>query len=80
VVDLNPGFSFAPGSPQRIAAVSPQLPTVLARIEQLRGDVRRLELGRLTHREVLQAGIARLNTEFYAALRDARQHAQAVAL
>lgn len=55
-VDLNPGFGFAPGSPQRVAAVAPALPGVLARMEQLQGEVRRLDLGRMTHREVLQVG------------------------
>lgn len=54
LVDLNPGFSFAPGSPQRVAAVAPQLPGVLAQLEQLKCEVHRLDLGRLTHREVLQ--------------------------
>ncbi|KAI8463384.1 MAG: hypothetical protein J3K34DRAFT_527044 [Monoraphidium minutum] len=74
-VDLNPGFSFAPGSPQRVAAAAPGLAGALAKLEQLRGEVARLDLGLLTHREVLQAGICRLNTELYSALRVARQQA-----
>jgi hypothetical protein len=53
-VDLNPGRNFPPGSPQRVAAAAPRLPSVLAQLEQLRGDVHALDLGRLTHREVLQ--------------------------
>lgn len=75
-VDLNPGFSFAPGSPQRVAAVigtqQPQLLETLAALEALRRDVRRLDLARLPHRDALRAGVAALSSELYSALGDAR--------
>ncbi|GBF87858.1 hypothetical protein Rsub_00570 [Raphidocelis subcapitata] len=75
-VDLNPGYTLPAGSPRRAAAAAPHLAEALARLEQLRAEVRRLDLGRLTSREALQAGVARLNADVYGALHEA--HARAV--
>lgn len=67
----------APPSPAKRHATTdggPQdLLPVLARLEGLRRDVRRLDLSRLTHREALRAGAARLSAECHAALADARR-------
>jgi hypothetical protein len=57
-IDLNPGRAFPQGSPQRVAAAAPTVAGVLARLEQLRADVGRADLGRLTHREALQVRTA----------------------
>lgn len=59
---------FPPGSPQRIAATCPQLPHVMAKLRSLLDDVRLLDMGHMSHREVLQAGIQQLNAEFYRAM------------
>ncbi|WIA20642.1 hypothetical protein OEZ85_005022 [Tetradesmus obliquus] len=74
-VDLNPAgsFTFPPKTPERLAATCPdELPLVLSHFTTLLHDIQDLDhagtLGQLHHREVLQAGIAQLNGEFYGAL------------
>ncbi|WIA40963.1 hypothetical protein OEZ86_004613 [Tetradesmus obliquus] len=60
-------------TPERLAATCPdELPLVLSHFTTLLHDIQDLDLagtlGQLHHREVLQAGIAQLNGEFYGAL------------
>jgi hypothetical protein len=111
-VDLNPGYSFAPGSPQQLVAAVPgfaeevrnpvilghslhllchvhllgsrihlldthgpvtPMPLPMLQMTQLHArscKAKQAEVQALTHRELLQAAIFQLQSEYYTALRD----------